>query len=66
MTVKAFEAVARENGTERGRHRNTAFGVQAEHVVGHKAVHCAARPILEVLGENGLSWDNMGVNGAAP
>src|SRR5579864_2390362 len=95
IAVQAVEAVARQHRAERRRHRNATFGIETQHVMGHKPVHLAppraadsnlaAAPAGQRPGHprhtrrgpdrssgpptfvrtNGLSWDNMVVNGPA-
>src|SRR5215831_16458965 len=43
MAVQPIEAVARQHGAERCRHRNASFRIETEHVVGHEPVHFAPR-----------------------
>ena len=75
ITIESVEAVARQHCAKECRHGYAPLGVEPQHVMGDEAVHFALRhaggPLRKALalrpflGLNGLSWDNMGVNGPA-
>ncbi len=41
ITIEPVEAVAPQHRAKRCRHRYAPFGVQPQHVMGHKAIHLA-------------------------
>src|SRR5579862_2634802 len=43
IAVQAVEAVARQHGAKRRRHRDATLGIETQHVMGHKPVHLAPR-----------------------
>src|SRR5579862_3795086 len=45
IAVQAVEAVARQHGAKRRRHRDATLGIETQHVMGHKPVPPAPRRV---------------------
>ena len=79
IAVQTVEAVACEYGAIRSRNRDAPLGIEPQRVVRHEAIHTHTTPTRysptrrqhiprtgespASLGNYGITWDNLGVNG---